>query len=395
MTIPSPHRPAAPAPKIAARGDIAPFYVMEVMKAARERAQAGGDVLHLEVGQPSTGAPEGVLAAATRALRSGPLGYTDATGLPELRERIARHYADAHGAAIGADRVIVTTGASGGCVLAFLAAFDAGDRVAVLEPGYPCYRNMLEAFGVEVVGLAVGSETRFQATTAMLEEALPLAGLVIASPSNPTGTSLPADELDVIVDWCRARGVRLICDEIYHRITYGEPAPSAVTRWDEAVIVNSFSKYYSMTGWRLGWLVVPPALAPSIERLAQNLTIAPPTLSQVAAVAAFACEEELDGHVARYAENRRVLLDGLAAAGLTDAAPADGAFYAYARTDAIAPDSQMLCAHWLAELGVAATPGVDFDPGRGHRWVRFSFAGATADVAEAVGRLERWARAGG
>jgi aspartate/methionine/tyrosine aminotransferase len=237
--------------------------------------------------------------------------------------------------------------------------------------------------------------TRFQATTAMLEEALPLAGLVIASPSNPTGTSLRADELDVIVDWCRAHGVRLVCDEIYHRITYGEPAPSAVTRWEEAVIVNSFSKYYSMTGWRLGWLVVPPALAQPIERLAQNLTIAPPTLSQVAAVAAFACEEELDGHVARYAENRRVLLDGLAAAGLTDAAPADGAFYAYARTDAIASDSQVLCARWLAELGVAATPGVDFDPDRGHRWVRFSFAGATADVAEAVRRLERWARAGG
>jgi aspartate/methionine/tyrosine aminotransferase len=371
----------------ARRGEIAPFYVMEVMKAAGERAAAGADVLHLEVGQPSTGAPEGVLGEAERALRSSPLGYTDAMGIPELRERIARHYVEQYGVTVDAARVVVTTGASGAFVLAFLAAFDQGARVGVLEPGYPCYRNALEAFGVRAVPVPVGTETRFQPVPAMLDAVAPLDGLVVASPSNPTGSCLTRDELDVIVTWCRDRGAWLVSDEIYHGIVYGDAAPTALSAWDDAVVINSFSKYFSMTGWRLGWLVAPERLVPAIERLAQNLTIAPPTLSQIAAVAAFECREELDRHVARYAINRRILLDGLRGIGITTLAPADGAFYAYADVSSLAEDSQELCAFWLRDLGIATTPGIDFDPVRGRRWVRFSFAGSTADVRAAVERL--------
>jgi aspartate/methionine/tyrosine aminotransferase len=372
-------------PQPARRGDIAPFYVMEVMKAARERAATGANVLHMEVGQPSTGAPEGVLRAAEAALRSGPLGYTDATGTPVLRERIALHYREQYGLDVDPSRVVVTTGASGAFVLAFLAAFDQGARVGVLEPGYPCYRNTLEAFGVAAVPIPVGPETRFQPTAAMLDAVAPLDGLVIASPSNPTGLS--PDELGAIADWCRQRTAWLVSDEIYHGLIYGEPARSALSAWDDAIVINSFSKYFSMTGWRLGWLIAPERLVPAIERLAQNLTIAAPSLSQAAALAAFDCREELDGHVARYAENRAIVLDGLRAIGLTTLAPADGAFYAYADISPLSDDSGTLCATWLGELGVAATPGIDFDPVRGSRFVRFSFAGSTADMRDAMDLL--------
>jgi aspartate/methionine/tyrosine aminotransferase len=377
-----------PAP--ARRGDIAPFHVMQVMKAAAEQAASGAEVLHMEVGQPSTGAPEGVVRAAEAALRSGaPLGYTDATGMPELRARIARHYGDQYGLAVDPARVVVTTGASGGFVLAFLAAFDVGARVGVLEPGYPCYRNTLQAFGVQVVPIPVGPETRFQPTVTMLDAVAPLAGLVIASPSNPTGSCLTPEELAAIVGWCRESGTWLVSDEIYHGLVSGDPARSALAEWDDSVVINSFSKYFSMTGWRLGWLVAPGRLVPAIERLAQNLTIAAPTLSQVAAVSAFDCRAELDGHVARYALNREIVLNGLKAIGLTTLAPADGAFYAYADISPLSDDSQKLCAEWLAELGVAATPGIDFDPVRGHRFVRFSFAGSTADMREAMRLLRK------
>lgn len=378
---------SAPVPAPARRGDIAPFYVMQVMKAAAERAASGAEVLHMEVGQPSTGAPEGVLRAAEAALRSGPLGYTDATGTPELRARIARYYDEQYGLSVDPGRVVVTTGASGAFVLAFLAAFDVGARVGVLEPGYPCYRNTLEAFGVHAVPIPVGPETRFQPTAEMLDAVAPLDGLVIASPSNPTGSCLTPGELSAIAGWCRERGIWLVSDEIYHGLVYGEPARSALGEWDDALVINSFSKYFSMTGWRLGWIVAPERLVPAIERLAQNLTIAAPTFSQVAAAAAFECRDELDGHVARYAVNRDIVLHGLRAIGLTTLAPADGAFYAYADISPLADDSQVLCAQWLAELGVAATPGIDFDPVRGSRFVRFSFAGATEDVRAAMAAL--------
>lgn len=381
--------------KVAARGGIAPFHVMEVMKAAAERAATGADVLHLEVGQPSTGAPAGALAAVRAALAGDRLGYTDALGIPALRRRIARSYRELYDVEVPVDRIAVTTGASGACILAFLAAFDPGDRVAITEPGYPCYRNMLTAFGIEPVAIPIGPATRFQPTTAALEAAGPLAGLVIASPANPTGATLTGAELAALADWCRRAGVRLVADEIYHRITYGGPAPTALAAWDEAIVINSFSKYYSMTGWRLGWLVAPPELMAPIERLAQNLTISPPSPSQAAALAAFDCEPELDAHVRRYATNRDVLLEGLAAAGIARLAPADGAFYAYADVGALADDSQSLCARWLAEIGVATTPGIDFDLADGRRWVRFSFAGSTAEITAAAERLVRWSRAAG
>ena len=379
---------------VADRADIAPFHVMEVVRAARERADAGHDVLHLEVGQPSTGAPATAIAAARAALdRPEQLGYTDAHGLPELRARIARHYLDRHGLEVDPGQVSVTQGASMACVLAFLAAFDVGDRVGVCEPGYPCYRQMLSALGCDVVPVPIGPATRFQPTPALLDEAGPLDGVVVASPSNPTGSQLTAAELAAIAGWCDANDVRLIADEIYHGISAVGPAPTALSHAAiRPVVVNSFSKYFSMTGWRLGWAVLPAELVRPVELLAQNLVISAPTLSQIAAVAAFDGTDELDGHVRRYDTNRGILRAGLEALGCTTIAPPDGAFYLYADVSHLTDDSAALCAVWLEELGIAATPGVDFDPVWGHRSIRFSFAGSTATMQLATERLSRWGR---
>lgn len=375
------------------RANIPPFYVMEVMRAAEEREQAGGDVLHLEVGQPSTGAPEGVVRAAEAALRSqSALGYTNALGTPELRAAIAAHYADWYDVALDPAQIAVTTGASASCVLAFLASFDVGDRVAVSSPGYPCYKNILSSFGVEVVDVQVDGSTRFQLTPELLEAHAPLAGVVVASPSNPTGTMLDAQTMSALSRWCEEHDVRLISDEIYHGIAYGQSAPTAVAHSPDAVVINSFSKYFSMTGWRLGWLVVPEALHGAIERLAQNLYISAPAHSQVAAVAAFECHDELQANVRRYAENREILLERLPAATIDDVAPADGAFYVWARVDHLG-DSRALSGQWLDELGIAVTGGIDFDPRRGGASMRFSFAGATEDMRAATDRLEAWAAA--
>lgn len=377
--------------KASRRSDVAPFYVMEVMKAAADRERSSGDVLHLEVGQPSTPAPSAVREAAVFALGSDRLGYTEATGLPRLRRRIARHYGDAYGLEVAVDRITVTVGASGGFVLAVLAAFDAGDRVAVTEPGYAAYRNILDALDVEVVPIPVGPSTRFNPTPPLLDAVGPLDGLVIAGPANPTGTVLAEDEIRSLASYCDERGIRLLSDEIYHGITYGSDAVTAAAYSASAVVVQSFSKYYSMTGWRLGWLVLPDDLIRPVERLAQNLFISPPTLSQIAAVHAFDSRHELDRNVERYARNRQILIDGLARSGITDLAPAEGAFYLYANVSHLTDDSRRLCRRWLEELGVAATPGIDFDPTNGHEYVRFSYAESTADVAEAALRLERWA----
>ncbi|MDJ0924214.1 MAG: pyridoxal phosphate-dependent aminotransferase [Acidimicrobiia bacterium] len=376
--------------KIANRAEVPPFYVMEVMKAAADRERASGDVLHLEVGQPSTPAPAKVLEAARAALGSDRLGYTDAIGIPELRERIALHYAETYGVAVSPGHVIVTMGASGGFVLAFLAAFDVGDRVAVTRPGYPCYRNTLEAFGVEAVPVPVGPETRFVPTSRLLADAGPLDGLILASPANPTGTALTTDELADIATYCRSNDIRLIADEIYHGIEYGVQVPTAVSIDPDAVVLQSFSKYFSMTGWRLGWMVAPDDLVRPLERLAQNLFISPPTLSQLAAIAAFDATDELDGNVARYAENRRVLIDGLGAVGLDHFASPDGAFYFYIDVSHLTDDSQELCRIWLDELGVACTPGIDFDPELGHRYVRLSYSESMADIAAATERIAEW-----
>jgi len=381
--------------KISRRGAIPPFITMDVMREASAREAKGEGVLHLEVGQPGTSAPKAVLEAAKTALMEDKLGYTTALGNPALRERIARHYQETYGVTVSPEQVVVTTGSSGGFVLSFLAAFDAGDRVALASPGYPAYRNILKAFGVEVVDLQVGPESNFQPTPELLEREVAtgaIDGLIIASPSNPTGTMIHAGELKALVTYCRDKGIRLISDEIYHGITYGEPAETVLRFGQDAIIVNSFSKYFSMTGWRLGWMVVPEDLLRSVECLAQNLFISPPTLPQHAAIKAFDCKDELDANVACYAKNRKLLLENLPEAGFHTLAPADGAFYIYADISHMTNDSQDFCRRMLAETGVAATPGLDFDPGRGNRFMRFSFAGALSDMIEATERLQKWRR---
>lgn len=379
--------------KVSKRGAIPPFIVMDVLRAANRREADGGDVLHLELGEPATGAPGAVVDAAKAALEVESLGYTEALGLPALRHRIATHYRATQDITVDPERIVVTTGSSGGFVLSFLAAFDVGDRVALADPGYPGYRNILLALGIEPVCLPVGSETRFQPTPALLDTIEgPLDGLIVASPSNPTGTMLGADDMAALTGYCRDRGVRLISDEIYHGITYERPGVTALRTSDDAIVINSFSKYFAMTGWRVGWAVVPVELARAIECLAQNIYISPPTLSQIAAQAAFDCAAELDHNVARYRENRRLLLDGLPEAGFDRLAPADGAFYLYADVAELTNDSEAFCQQMLAEIGVAAAPGTDFDQARGRSSMRFSFSGATADVQEALRRLAAWKR---
>jgi aspartate/methionine/tyrosine aminotransferase len=379
--------------KIARRALVPPFIVMDVLRAANEREAAGEEVLHLEVGQPGTPAPAPVRAAAKAALETAKIGYTDALGLRSLRARIARSYAELYGVELDPGRVVVTTGSSGGFLLSFLASFEPGDRVALAAPGYPAYRNILASLGVEPVLLPCDLEHRFQPTVELLDRvAAPLDGLILASPSNPTGTMLERDALCDLVDYCAARGLRLISDEIYHGIAYESPAVSALELTDQAIVINSFSKYYSMTGWRLGWMVLPEDLLRPVECLAQNLFISPPTLSQIAAEAAFDCREELDGYVAAYARNRALLLGELPKAGFDRLAPADGAFYLYADVSRLTNDSQDFCRRMLAETGVAITPGNDFDPERGHHFVRFSFAGLEVEMAQAAERLAAWLR---
>jgi aspartate/methionine/tyrosine aminotransferase len=377
--------------KISRRSNIAPFMVMEVMRAAALREAAGADVIHLEVGQPSTGAPEAVIAAARDALGADRLGYTDALGVPALRERIARFYRERYGVSVDPSRVVVTTGSSGAFLLAFLAAFDAGDLVAVSEPYYPGYRNILQALDVTPAMFSTGLESGFQPTLAQLERlADATAGLIIASPANPTGSMLSAQSLGDIAAWCGRRAIRLISDEIYHGITFNTPAQTALAVTEDAIVINSFSKYFSMTGWRLGWMVIPAELVRAVERLAQNLFISPPTLAQLAAIAAFDSIDQLDRNVARYGRNRDILIDGLARAGLGQIAPADGAFYVYADLRGIAPSSSAFCEALLREAGVAATPGIDFDQARGEDFVRFCFAGSEQDMREAVRRILVW-----
>ena len=377
--------------KVAKRGQIPPFIVMDVLRAANERAAVGEDVLHLEVGQPGTPAPPGVLAAARRALETDRVGYTDAHGLPTLRARIARHYGETYGIDLDPRRVMVTPGSSGGFLLGFLAAFDPGDRVALAAPGYPAYRNILCALGIEPVLLATEAEHRFQPTVELLTAVKGrLDGLIVASPSNPTGTMIGRAALSDLAQFCAERAIRLISDEIYHGITYAESATSALELTDQAIVINSFSKYYSMTGWRLGWMVLPAELLRPVECLGQNLFISAPTLSQIAGAAAFDCRAELDAYVAAYARNRAQLLRELPKAGFDRLAPADGAFYLYADVGHLTNDSEAYCRRMLAETGVAVTPGVDFDPERGSRFLRFSFAAAEADIAEAARRLRAW-----
>lgn len=377
--------------KIAERGLIPPFMVMDVMRAANEREAVGGDVIHLEVGQPSTAAPRGVLEAAIAAINSDVLGYTDALGIPLLRERIAEFYRQRYGCEVAIERIVVTTGSSGGFLLAFLSAFEVGDRVGLTSPAYPAYKNILRALGVEPVNIPVNADTRFQLVPEHLDQpGDPLDGLILASPSNPTGSMVPDETLLALVEACTDQGVRLISDEIYHGITFGWKPSTAAALSDDVFVINSFSKYFSMTGWRLGWMIVPEASLRAVECLAQNLFISPPTLSQLAACAVFDCTEELEANVARYASNRNLLLQELPRAGFTKLAPADGAFYIYADISNLANDSEEFCKRMLREIGVAATPGIDFDTQRGRHFIRFSIAGSTADMADAAQRLTSW-----
>lgn len=379
--------------KTSRRGAIAPFFVMDVMRAAYEREVAGHNVLHMEVGQPGTAAPKPVLDAAKAALDANRIGYTGAFGLPQLRKRLSEYYLEFYGEAVSEQRIIITTGSSGGFVLSFLAVFDAGDRVALASPGYPAYRNILKALDVEPVELLVGPESNYQPTPELLDKIDgKLDGLIIASPSNPTGTMLPEAELRALAEYCKARNIRLISDEIYHGVTYGVQAKTALAFNDQAIVVNSFSKYFSMTGWRLGWMVVPENLLRTIECLSQNLFISPPTLSQLAAIAAFDCRPQLDSYVADYARNRSLLLEKLPLAGFDKLSNPDGAFYLYADVSDMTNDSVQFCRRILDEASVAVTPGIDFDPERGNRYVRFSFAESCNVIEQAADRLIKWKR---
>lgn len=373
-----------------ARGKVAPFYVMEVVKAAAERQVNHGDAIALCVGQPGTPAPAVVRQAAIAAIEADVLGYTVSTGLSELRAQIAADYARAYQLRIDPDEVIVTTGSSAGFQLAVLAAFEPGDTVVMSSPGYPAYRNTLLSLGCEVVELPLGPDSNFQPTAEALAE-LPVvpAGLVIASPANPTGAIIPAAELARIATWCATNDCLLISDEIYHGISYGKRCASAREFTTEAVVLGSVSKYHSMTGWRLGWLLVPPALRRSVELLQSNLAICPPAVSQAAALAAFTPEArvELDQHVARYARNRELLLRRLPELGFDNLAGADGAFYVWLDVSRFTDDSQSWCADLLAATGVALAPGLDFDPTAGHTWARLSFCGQTAELEAALERM--------
>ncbi len=382
--------------RVASRADVPPFHVMDLLAASAERQRTHGDALNLLAGQPSTGAPRPVRDEAIRLLQSGdPLGYTPATGILELREAIAGHHERAHGIEVDPDEVVVTTGSSGGFLLAFLAAFEAGDKVALARPGYPCYRNVLTALGCEVVEIPTGPSTRFQPTVDQVADIPGLEGLVLASPANPTGTMLLPSELAALAAWCEENGVQLISDEIYHGIEYAPldgGAPMSRSAWEtsrDAVVFSSFSKYFSMTGWRIGWMLAPAHLRRAVDVLTGNFTICPPVLAQRACLAAFddASYDELDSHVRRYAHNRRLLLEGLPRLGITELAPADGAFYVYADVGHLTNDTMAFAHDLLARTGVAVAPGVDFDTVDGCRFVRLSFAGPTSDIERALDRL--------
>ena len=385
--------------KIGRGASAPPFMVMDVISAANARQAAlppgAPGVIRMEVGQPGTGAPAGAVEAAHAALRSGnPLGYTEAFGRRSLRERIAAHYQDWYGLALSADRVAVTVGASGAFPLAFLAAFDPGDRVAMAAPFYPPYVNIITALGMVPVIMEAGPETRFQPSMAMLEKLDPKPdGLIVASPCNPVGTMLHPDELKAIARWCDANGVRLISDEIYHGLHYESAIATAAALSPSAVVINSFSKYFSMTGWRVGWMVLPEDLVRPVECLAQNMFISAPYISQVVAEAAFDCQDELRANIAGYRRSRDFLLQALPEAGFDRLSPAEGAFYLFADISERSNDSMAFCARILAETGVAVTPGVDFDRTRGNRFLRFSYCGPEGDMIEAAERLKAWRKA--
>jgi aspartate/methionine/tyrosine aminotransferase len=375
------------------RSDVPPFMVMDVMAAAARIEAAGGHVIHMEVGQPAASAPKTAILAAQAALDSGRIDYTSALGTPSLRDRIARHYRESYGFAVDSRRIVITTGSSAAFILAFLAMFEPGDRVAVTIPGYPPYRHILTALGCEPVLIETLSETRHALTGEALLAAhrkAPLKGVLVASPANPTGTMMSRDALSGLIAAAESEGIRFISDEIYHGLDYAFPAVTAAELSANALVINSFSKYFCMTGWRVGWMVVPEPLVRPIERLQQNLSISVPTLSQIAAEAAFDGCAEMEEIKRGYLENRRILIEGLPRAGLTKFLPADGAFYLYADVSDFTSDSFQFAGLMLEKAHVAATPGVDFDPVHGRQFIRFSYARSAQEMREAVERIARW-----
>ena len=375
------------------RSDVPPFIVMDVMAAAAQREAQGVHVIHMEVGQPAATAPTTAIMAAQAALAHGRIGYTETLGIPSLRARIARHYKDAYDLNLDPARVVVTTGSSGGFILAFLSLFEPGDRVALANPGYPPYRHILSALGCEPVLIDTSAETRWALSAKALVAAhrrSPLKGVVIASPANPTGTMMDADALTRLIAVAESEGIRVISDEIYHGLDYAFAAETAANVSDRAVVINSFSKYFCMTGWRIGWMVVPDVLVRTVERLQGNLAISVPTLAQVAAEAAFDGRAEMETVKHGYEENRRVLTEGLPKAGLDKFLPVDGAFYLYANISRFSDDSLDFAKRMLNEANVAATPGIDFDPVDGKHFLRFCYAGSAAEMHLAVERIGNW-----
>jgi aspartate/methionine/tyrosine aminotransferase len=373
--------------RVSRRSAVDPFIVMDVMEAARAAEEAGRHIIHMEVGQPGTPAPALARKALAEAMEAGALGYTVALGLPELRARIARLYADWYGVSLDPGRVVITAGASGAFLLAFTALFDAGERVALGAPGYPSYRQILRALSLEPVDIETRAEARYQPEPDQVKAVADLAGLIVASPANPSGTMLSKEAMAGLIAAAAERGAAFVSDEIYHGLTYEGRAVSALEISDDVLVVNSFSKYFSMTGWRVGWMVVPENLIRTVERLAQNMFICPPHASQIAALAAMDATGELEANRAVYAENRRLMLEGLPRAGFTEIAPPDGAFYIYADVSDLTSDSLSFAREILNEAGVAVTPGLDFDPARGRHTLRFSYARATEDIAEGLERL--------
>jgi aspartate/methionine/tyrosine aminotransferase len=371
------------------RADVDPFIVMDVMEAARKAEENGRHIIHMEVGQPGTGAPKAAARALAKALETDALGYTVALGLPALRQRIAQMYGAWYNVDLNPERVVITPGSSGGFLLAFTALFDSGDRVGIGAPGYPSYRQILSALGLVPVDLPTAPENRLQPVPADFS-GLDLAGLMVASPANPTGTMLDRTAMSALIDATHGMGASFISDEIYHGIEYEAKAVTALELTDEAYVINSFSKYFSMTGWRVGWMVVPEDQVRVVERIAQNMFICAPHASQVVALAAMDCEDELQDNLTVYSANRSLMLAGLPQAGFTNIAPPDGAFYVYADVSDLTTDSRAFAAEILDKAGVAVTPGLDFDPVRGATTLRFSYARATADIKEGLARLTKF-----
>lgn len=378
--------------KISSRSEIPEFRALDILRMVNERIEAGEDILHLEAGQPCFGAPQPALDYAAKMLIDNPKqGYTEAMGLLELRQRISEYYNDFYSCTVDPKNIVITMGASGAFLLGFLAVFDKGDKVAIAAPGYPAYRNIFKALGIEVIEIETTEQTNYQPYVSTLEKLdTDIDGLLIASPSNPTGTIIPDDELKAIVAWCKKKNVRLIADELYQRVTYGTTAQTALKYTNDALIVNSFSKYFALTGWRLGWMVMPDNVTPRVKALAESLFVSPPTLSQHVAYKTFDHLDILDGYVMHYQNNLNILKQELPKAGFNKLSNTQGAFYLYADIQDFSNDSEEFCRRMINEAGVATTPGIDFDLTRGNHTIRISFAGPESDIVEACKRLRNW-----